>query len=244
MKKTLIIISLSLLNHFGFSQGNSGEVHYKVSAAASYVDYETSKGPIYNEIKQGILSNLGNLDFLLQFNQTKSEFGLVKNLPLDMEDFHAKITVGLSRGKSKFYADLTKKFLLEQKEFLGEQLIIKTAFEEFNWTLTDEQKKLRDFVCYKAIGERTYQTKELELKKAEMIAWYCPEIPYAFGPFEAVGLPGLVLEFQVGNFIFSANKLKFERGNVEITRPSKGKMVSLEEYNKILGKKAVGEARF
>lgn len=244
MKKTLIIIFLSLLNYFGFSQGNSGEVYYKVSAAASYDDYEASKGPIYNEIKQGILSNLVNLNFLLQFNQTESEFGLVKNLPLDKEDFHAKITVDLSRGKSKFYADMTKRFLLEQKEFLGEQLIIKTPFEEFNWTLTDEQRKLKDFVCYKAIGERTYQTKELEIKKAEMIAWYCPEIPYAFGPFEAVGLPGLALEFQVGNFIFSANELKFDKGNAEITPPSKGKLVSLEEYNKILGKKAVGETRF
>lgn len=244
MKKTLIIIFLSFINYFGLGQGNSGEVHYRVSAVASYDDYEASKGPIYNELKQGILSNIINLDFLLQFNQTKSEFGLVKNLPIDMGDFHAKITVDLSRGKSKFYADFTKGFLLEHKEFFGEQLIIKTPFEEFNWTLTNEQKKLKDFICYKAIGERTYQTKELEIKKAKMIAWYCPEIPYAFGPFEAVGLPGLVMEFQVGNFIFSANEPKFDKCNVEITLPNKGKLISLEEYNKILGKKAVGETRY
>ncbi|MAU17169.1 MAG: hypothetical protein CMH46_16700 [Muricauda sp.] len=244
MKKTLIVTVLSFISYFGFGQGNSGEVHYKVSAVASYDDYEASKGPIYNELKQGILSNIVNLDFLLQFNQTKSEFGLVKNLPLDMEDFHAKITVDLSRGKSKFYTDFTKRALLEQKEFLGEQFIIETPIEEFNWTLTNEQKKLKDFICYKAIGERTYQTKELEIKKAEMIAWYCPEIPYAFGPFEAVGLPGLVMEFQVGNFIFSANELKLDKRNVEITPPKKGKLISLEEYNNILGKTAVGETRY
>lgn len=229
-----------LLFFIGFNhclcQTISGEVHYEVIAKKSFGDYDMSKDARYNQIKRGILPNIDGLDFLLVFNQTESKFGLVENLPLETENIHTKLAIGLTRGNITFYSDLNERTILEKKEFLNEPLIIKTRFDQFNWTMTQEKRKIQDFVCYKAIGEREYQNKEMEIKKFEVIAWHCPEIPYNFGPFEAVGLPGLVLEFWSGSFIFAAKSVIFSKNNIEIDKPNKGKLLSREEFHRKLRK--------
>ena len=40
-----------------------------------------------------------------------------------------------------------------------------------------------------------------------VIAWYCPKLPYAFGPNTYGNLPGLILELQVRNVVYGVKKI-------------------------------------
>ncbi len=54
-----------------------------------------------------------------------------------------------------------------------------------NWVITNEQKDIENFKCYKAIGNygnRVYT------------AWYTPDISTSFGPWKLNGLNGLIIK--------------------------------------------------
>lgn len=76
------------------------------------------------------------------------------------------------------------------------------------WTIISKKKNIQDYTCYKATssfsvtrGDRTFTFP--------LIAWFCPEIPYNFGPLGYGGLPGLILELQERNILYGAKKIEF-----------------------------------
>ena len=64
--------------------------------------------------------------------------------------------------------------------------------------------------------------------------WYCPSIPFNFGPKGYTGLPGLILELQVRNITWGATKIELSNENKNIEKPTKGKLITEEEYKKLL----------
>ncbi len=60
------------------------------------------------------------------------------------------------------------------------------------WEITEETKNIDGYNCIKAIGKlRNVYSKEEEYYSYE--AWFAPELPYQYGPFNITGLPGLVI---------------------------------------------------
>lgn len=60
------------------------------------------------------------------------------------------------------------------------------------WEITEETKNIDGYNCIKAIGKaRNVYSKEEEHYSYE--AWFAPELPYQYGPFNITGLPGLVV---------------------------------------------------
>lgn len=59
------------------------------------------------------------------------------------------------------------------------------TLHSMKWELIDESKKIDNLQCFKA---KTYY------KGREYIAWYCPDIAIANGPWKLGGLPGLIVE--------------------------------------------------
>ncbi|MEM9679000.1 MAG: GLPGLI family protein [Bacteroidota bacterium] len=241
--KYIIIIVLCALSLVSTGQVKSGEIIYSVHEYDFSEKGAGSKDIGYKEFKNDLYDIALNLKFRLSFNQTQSSFAIVKELPVDFEDFKTRMAVLLLRGKSIFFTDIDKKYLLEQKEIMNEPFIIKANFDELDWELTKESKKISDFSCYKAVGRRAFRDKNGNTKEAKLIAWYCPEIPYGFGPFEAVSLPGMVLEFKSGQFVFTASKIDFNKSETEIVKPSKGKLLSQKELDKIINDKVSKEIR-
>jgi GLPGLI family protein len=72
--------------------------------------------------------------------------------------------------------------------------------------------------------------------KYPLVAWYCPSIPLNFGPKGYSGLPGLILELQERNTLFGVQNINIAEKNVIIKKPSDGKIVTQEEFDKIASK--------
>lgn len=111
-------------------------------------------------------------------------------------------------------------------------LVIKSNYNNWEWTLKNETKEIEHYTCYKAIGEKEI-TRKGKKERISIIAWYCPEINYSFGPNDVVGLPGLVFEVIRGKQQHIVKKIAFANNSFEIVKPT-GKIISKEEYLKKL----------
>lgn len=58
-------------------------------------------------------------------------------------------------------------------------------FPKFEWKITNDQKKILNYVCQKAT---------LHYKGRDYVAWFSSEIPLQNGPWKFGGLPGLIFE--------------------------------------------------
>ena len=71
-----------------------------------------------------------------------------------------------------------------------------------------------------------------------MTAWFTPEIPVSTGPAMYGGLPGLNFEISDGNRAMLCTKVVLNpEEKIKIKEPSKGKVVTNSEFNKIQGDK-------
>ncbi|HJV20852.1 MAG TPA: GLPGLI family protein [Sediminibacterium sp.] len=81
----------------------------------------------------------------------------------------------------------SENILLEKKKSLytKEVLLVKEEVPRQAWVLEEEQKIIGRFSCKKAVAF---------FRGRRYIAWYCPDLPYSFGPWKLNGLPGLIVE--------------------------------------------------
>jgi GLPGLI family protein len=86
----------------------------------------------------------------------------------------------------------TKKKLVLTNNLLGlikkEKYIITDSLIT-NWRLTNETKIIDSYLCYKATYNHSVKSMQ-----GLVTAWYCPELPFSFGPKGYGGLPGLIVE--------------------------------------------------
>lgn len=80
---------------------------------------------------------------------------------------------------------------------------------------------------------------EIEIPKEVIVtAWFTPQIPVKTGPGEYGGLPGLILEMNIDRTTLLCSKIVLNPSEeITINPPAKGKEVSREEYNTIVGEK-------
>lgn len=117
----------------------------------------------------------------------------------------------------------------------------KTDFRNFR-PKNDEAKVAEDA---KKATEKTDKPKvtnflnEGEMpKEIEITAWYTPDIPVNQGPENYWGLPGLILEVNTGKTTVLCSKIVLNpKDKKEIKAPSKGKVVTQNEFDDIVTKK-------
>lgn len=89
-------------------------------------------------------------------------------------------------GNMAFYNKKADSVLVRDKVSSG-YVIVREKRPLINWKITDENKKINNFNCLKAIASfrgRTYT------------AWFTKELPVAEGPWKFKGLPGLILSIE------------------------------------------------
>lgn len=212
---------------FGFTTAQSVTITYNVFVDGS--GFQSKKKEVLemmaNQVKMASATKVQ-----LAINDNKASFLVTKNtMPaLDQEDINIAI-VGFVTSKD-YYTDLTTKKVY-YKEADGTLTV--GDLSTFAWELLDETKVIDQFTCFKAILKQ--DCNDNMGKKIVLIteAWYAPALPYAFGPKEFSGLPGLILELKTKRTTFVAAKIVKSEQTKPIAFP-KGPFVDAIEYERKL----------
>lgn len=176
----------------------------------------------------------------LIFNDTLAVFEGNDIMDTGENKIHLLIAKALCRCENPIYTDLNSKtnyfnFSFSMNPKKKDYLVTKKL--ETNWELHNESKKINNYLCYKATQEITIKNTKGEFKHIAT-AWYCPEIPYSFGPFGYGGLPGLIFELHDKFTSFGLKNLYLKNDSSKIELPKEGKLI---EYDLLIGSATISK---
>jgi GLPGLI family protein len=125
------------------------------------------------------------------------------------------------------YRDLQSNTAINSTEFFGKKFLVTGAPQEYSWKLTGETKQVGDYLCQKAVFQDSIEN---------ILVWFTPMIPVSAGPNQYGGLPGMILYVNIndGERVITAteiNQKEIEAASIE--KPTEGKEISREEFEKI-----------
>jgi len=161
----------------------------------------------------------------LTFSEGKGLFVVEDKLSTNIHDLGQRINKTSAGGSKEYYYNVKDKvYLIKDCATLGECFIFDNNYLE--WQLTQETRTINGYVTYKATRNN-----------GKVIAWYTPSIPIGFGPKGEYGLPGLIIELELGKIVFKATKITLNPKNKFVVKePKSGKRVTYEEYSEIMKK--------
>lgn len=218
MKKLLVFVLFT-----SFVAAQSGIVEYSVVSAKVDTKKETGE-----DVKKMIesLNNENDFKFELKFTKSNSTFLRIKKLDeVDTKNYMLNVKLILIGYKDTYVNKLDGKVYYSKDNFLIEQPQIKTE----DWNVLSETKTISGYLCYKAVYTETYTNRQNKQIKRDIIAWFCPQLPYSYGPLKYIGLPGLILELNYANNIYIATKINLNTA-VEVSIP-KLKIISQDDYS-------------
>jgi GLPGLI family protein len=220
MKKLLMFLIMPL---YFFGQVKAGAVTYSILFNE---DTNLEKSDIGHMYKQAT-EDAKLVTFLLEFNNDAMIFKMEKSILKDDINY------------AELFSEVDGIYFREKKDSIIYQgvddayfgSLVITSNSSFQWELTTETKVIDGYVCYKA--KSCYNTYNgIQTFVNPVIAWYCPALPFPYGPKGYGGLPGLILELLDKRVNFGAIKLSF-REDSSIDKPQKGKIISKAEYDKM-----------
>lgn len=129
-----------------------------------------------------------------------------------------------------FYNKKKNVFLYENALLKDEVILDDNVYK---WVYEDETRMIDGYLCYKAVGKsKDYYTNDSE-KFFTAEVWYCPELPYPFGPNMYQGLPGLVvLAIQNNEIAYKLEKIEFNVPEKLPLNILEAKTINVAEYHK------------
>ncbi|QMU66720.1 MAG: GLPGLI family protein [Flavobacteriaceae bacterium] len=234
MTKKIIYTFLFLsMNVFSQKQVSGGEINYEITMKVDEdklkaVSKKVDGSKYAKDMAISTIKNQGKANFKLRFNKNASVFKEDKKLKINERKINL---IKIMIGKGVFYTDKNAKKIVHQKEAFGELFLIDVP--KVKWNLTQETKKIGNYICYKANTEKEGENKRGTFVK-KITAWYTPELPVNYGPKDYFGLPGLIIELREGPLLYRASEINISlKKNIQIQKPTKGKKVTLEQYNDI-----------
>ncbi|SDU20649.1 GLPGLI family protein [Polaribacter sp. Hel1_33_78] len=198
-------------------------------------------------------------NYTLSFNKTESSFK--EDVKLDAPGTAGR-RWGNNNGQGSIYKNLKDREMIEDVEQFSKRFLVVEKMDQPKWEMGMETKKIGQYTCYKATmvkvdnkvdwgkmfsrrgnskkkdSTETVDKKE-DVKMLAVTAWYTPQIPVSSGPGTYFGLPGLILEINEGRTTMLCTEIVMNPAEtIEIKKPTKGKEVNREEYNKIVKKKS------
>jgi len=235
--KTIVVFLLILCKLNLYSQ--SGQIIYEAEMRMGNLN-DIREAKISKKTKSLLLLTFKNQEkvkYNLEFNKKESIFKKVEKLKIDKNIFN----IAENKIKGIFYTNKKSKKILHQKESFDQLFLI--TVPQFNWKLSQESKKIGEYICYKATT-----TKDIESRRGKstikITAWYTTKIPFNYGPKDYNGLPGLILELQEGELLIKSSLISlFPKKECKIKQPIKGKKVTLKEFDSIVKKIVLSSKR-
>ncbi|SHL48531.1 GLPGLI family protein [Flavobacterium xanthum] len=226
MKIFLIILILSTT--LGYGQGQNVVITYGLQIEKEQGLFDNN-ATLKSFLEKSIV-DAKKLTFQLIITENGSKFYNEEILDSDIAINSQRFTLAMANYVGIVFS--LKEKLLFQKEMLGENIYGEEALKS-NWILTNETKLIDNYLCYKATNVFTV-INGTKVFNHPVIAWYCPQLPYPYGPAGYGNLPGLILELQVRNAVYGAKSIHLNSNlNFDIK--------SLEKL-KILNEKQLEEA--
>lgn len=135
-------------------------------------------------------------------------------------------SITIKKSDTSIYAifnDLKKAILYT---ITGNEIVYENDTKQ-EWELVNEEKKIGNFVCFKAT---------CDFRGRSYTAWYASTIPISFGPWKFKGLPGLIIELadSKNEVIFSVKKIEIPF-KIEVKGlDSKKETISRDEAKKLV----------
>lgn len=192
----VIIINCFLLH----SQENTIGIEYALVIQPEgdlFNDNSTLKQMLNNAVK-----NAKHEKFTLLIKNEGSKF--FHNEILSDEDIISKSPMFVNySGKTYTFNDS----VYTQSTAIGKNIYVKKKQID-NWVVTTETKMIDNYKCYKATNVFIVESPNKTFHHP-VVAWFCPDLPYSFGPNGCSGLPRLILELQERFVVYGVRKIDF-----------------------------------
>ncbi len=216
MKFILCILLTLLVNTASYSQNVLAKVTY-------FFEKNIGTGPLITEAE--LFINNESSDFIWSnFKRTRpfkpEDFGLPSGTPITVMNTE-KLPDTLN-----IYTDFKNNKLYETDKLVGQKYVVWENRMKINWLITNEQKKIDNYIVTKATGK---------FRGRNYTAWFTTEIPVNAGPWKLNGLPGLIMEAEDDANAIKLKVLKIEMNTSEVRKhlfgiPQQGILISLKEY--------------
>ena len=220
MRKFFLLLS-TVFSVLVFSQ--SIEVKYSVYSKKRAEAINKIKGAKENQGYQGLLSGITaekKDSFCLVVSGRMSSFEQIEPEEELTDDHGPKIILvssDYSEENTSVYKNLTDMSVTELKDLLARTYSITHPLPRYQWNVSTESKEIMGLQAYKAtVGD-------------SITAWFCPTIPVQDGPGLYCGLPGLILDLEDGQTIYSCTAINTNSAR-EVGKPKKAKEMTEEEF--------------
>lgn len=118
-----------------------------------------------------------------------------------------------------------------------ERPVFETSWWTFSWgdIRNNDAEKKSDSIKTNEVASSIVETIEEPVDMIEIEAWYTTMVPVSQGPGDYWGLPGLILEVNVGNTTLLCSKIVMNpEEKIKIEPLDKGKEVTKKEYKEII----------
>ncbi len=257
MKKLTLKISILAFIMASISisaQGIKGQAYYQTKRN---IDLNLEGSEMSEEQKNMINKRLKKQferTYILTFEKEASTYILEETLdnPTSGSGGMQMVMIGGPGSSGTLYKNTKTQNYSDEQDLFGKPFLIKDKLEPLDWKLEDESKIIGKYISFKAMAIREVENPDLRFGNQEnetstdsipptikrtITAWYTTDIPVNHGPGEYWGLPGLILELNDGdNMQYICNKIVMPTQN-DISEPTKGKIVSQEEFEEIRNQK-------
>jgi GLPGLI family protein len=130
----------------------------------------------------------------------------------------------ISPNTGKVYSNLSKKEIVIQKNFAGEDFIFTDSVKNIKWKITNETRNIIGFECRKAVG-RIFDS-------VYVVAFYAPEIIPQGGPELFAGLPGMILGLAIPRYYTTWFATRLEVANIDESVIAPPTLKKVKQYSK------------
>ena len=222
----------------------SGQVIYKlISTAKAHASLDEAAESLPMQQRERFKTALKGMEveypqmrFELLYTPEHAQYRLIPYLPQGDQLGHilAKARTG---GNNVYYRNTQKREKIMQVEQTGQLINVQMPYEEYEWSVTEEERYIGQYACKKATAVVDFYDKGRERQiYYEIEAWFTPEIPLPYGPKGMDGLPGLVLEAGIvgkpwSTYTIDSITKGLSAKEQKDIRLKKGKTVSKKEYD-------------
>ena len=152
MKNFILFFVVLFSFNFLHSQDFQGKAYYMSKTSFDLGSWGSTMSTEQKNQMKDRMKNMLEKTFILTFNKVESTFKEEERLAAP----------GQGRGWGSFgssaagprYKNVREKISLEEIEFFGKKFLVSDDLNEIKWEMTTEQKKIGNYICFKAVAKK------------------------------------------------------------------------------------------